>query len=106
MAKSKDEFIRCSRRLSLIARVGIGDEVKLHIAHRAEEALDPFVRIGEERARRDDNLPFAVPDRSTDQAIVRELRALQTTGPDVDVRTEDAGGGDGPEGLVLANGER
>ncbi|MBM3845130.1 MAG: serine/threonine protein kinase [Verrucomicrobia bacterium] len=100
-----DEFMMDAPFRS-VPGIGVSDKVQFHVRHRAHEAVDSFVRIGEQFAAGNDDLPLAVPDRAADQPVVRELRALQTACRRIDARTEDAGGRHRPESLVLAHGER
>ena len=73
-----------------IAGVRIGVEIELHILHGSYESIQTFVWIIQERPARNDQLPFAVPDRAPEQTRAGILGSLQfTSGPINNQRSKD-----------------
>ena len=66
--------------------------MQLNVLYRAEESLDAFAWIAEQLTARDDELPFAVPDRASDEPVAGELGAEQAARAAVDIRAEHAAG--------------
>ena len=78
-----------------VAGVAVASNKDADVAHGPCEAVEAFLFVVKQSVGGDDDLPAAVPDAATDEAVAGEFgrQAAQ----------QDGGVGHGPEGRVLAD---
>ena len=76
--------------------------MEAHISHRANEPVQPLIRVPQQGVAGNDKFPMTIPNRAADQSRVGELRRDQCPTFSIEFKTEYGGGRNRTESLMLA----